>query len=220
MDKSIFKFDSNTKQRKIIKGTIIFLVTLFIGIIIYSVTDLIINADKTANIEILVAPSDAKVEIDGKSYSTKANIRIKPGTYAVKIEKDGFISFNGSITANADETSYLYEFLNEQDENGTYYKDNENEAGRAQQVSDKKADIFHETYNGTDNIWNVTPYDNYQGGYKIYAEKDESGNPIIKVYLYTCSNDRLAKLKDKALEYLEEQKIDLKKYKIEYSNCN
>lgn len=218
--KNIFRFDSNKKQKKIVRGTVVFLLAALVGVFVYSVVNLIVNADKTATIEVLVAPSDAILTIDGRTFPTDTKIKIKPGTYAVKIEKNGFISYNGSIKATDGETSYLYEYLNEEDENGTYYKDNEKEAGRAQQISDKIADIFHENYNGTDNIWNITPYDDYPSGYKIYAEKDTSGTITLNVYLYTCDASRVEKLKEKALEYLEEKKVDLGKYLIKYSNCN
>ena len=217
---NLFRFDSNNKQKKYVKASIVFVVALFIGFVIYSVTTWLLNIDKTATIEVLVAPNDAVVKIDGKTYPTESKIKIKPGTYAVQIEKDGFISYNGSIKAIADETSYLYEFLNETDENGNYYNDHESDNARTQQISDKKADVFHEKYNGTDQIWNVTPYDDYNSGYKIYAEKNETGNIIVNIYLYTCSDSRIETLKQKAHEYLEEKKIDLKKYEVKYSSCS
>ena len=221
MKENLFRFDSNKKQKKWVKLTAVFLVAAFIGIIIYSITTLIINRDKTATIDILVAPSDAVLTIDGKVYPTDATLKIEPGTYAVKIEKSGFIAFNGTIKATADETAYLYEFLNEEDENGTFYKDHEQDNLRTQQISDKKADIFHENYTGTDQIWNVTPYDDYPSGYKIYAEKSDN-TTIINIYLYTCSTDRLEKLKEKAHAYLEENKVDytnITKYSVKYTSC-
>ena len=219
--KDLFRFDKEeSKKKKALRGTIIFLIAVLVGVTLYSLTSIIINRDKTATIEILVAPTDAEVRIDGRIFPTKATVKIEPGTYAVQIKKDNFIEFNGSIIAKANETAYIYEFLNETDKNGTFYKDNEKEAGRAQEISDKKSDIFHEDYNGTDQIWNVTPYDNYPGGYKIYAEKNKKGNIIVNVYLYTCDDSRVEKLKEKAKEYLEEQKIDLEKYSINYKSCS
>ena len=219
MPENIFRFNSNEKQKKFFKASVIFFIAVFIGILIYSIIHLIVNVDKTATIKILVAPSDATVIIDGKTVKTEGDLKIEPGTYAVKIEKTGFISYNGSIEAIADNISYLYEYLNEEDENGTFYQDNEKEASRTQHISDKKADLFHESYTGTDNIWNITPYNDYKAGYKIFAEKSEEGKILVTIYLYTCQNDRLEKLKKSALEYLEENKIDLKKYEIKYSSC-
>ena len=105
---NIFRFESNEKQKKLVRLTAVFIITAFIGIVIYSIVHLIINADKTATIEVLVAPSDSVLTIDGKVFPTDTKIRIKPGTYAVKIEKDGFISYNGSIKASDGEISYLY----------------------------------------------------------------------------------------------------------------
>jgi hypothetical protein len=202
-----------------LKIAVISIIVLMLGVIAYSLTMLYINRDKTATIDILVAPTSAEVVIDGESYPTKKTIKVKPGTYTVKIKKDGFIEYNGQITANADETAYLYEYLNEIDENGTFYKNNQIEAARAQEISDKVADRFHKTYNGTDKIWNVTPYDNYPAGYKIYAQKDQSDNITITIYLYTCDDSRIKKLKEKALEYLNENQIDLNKYTVKYKSC-
>ena len=217
---SLFRFDSNNKQKKFVKATAVFIVAFFIGIALYSITSLILNADKTATIEVLVAPKDANLIIDGRTFPTEAKIKIKPGTYSVKIEKDGFISYNGSIKVNGNEVAYIYEFLNETDENGTYYKDHQEDLARTQQISDKKADLFHEQYTGTDDIWTVTPYDDYSSGYKIFANKAEDGKIIVNIYLYTCDNSRVDKLKQKAHEYLEEKKIDTKKYELKYSNCS
>ncbi len=218
--RNLFRFESNNKQKKYVKATFIFIIVLFIGVLIYSIINLIINADKTATIDILVAPADATLTIDGKTYPTEATIKIKPGTYSVKIEKDGFISYNGSINALDQQTAYIYEYLNENDEKGTYYKNHEEDLARTQQISDKKADVFHEEYTGTDEIWNVTPYDDYSSGYKIYAEKDENGKIIVNIYLYTCSDSKVEKLKEKAHDYLEEKKINLNKYTFNYSNCS
>ena len=216
---NLFRFDSNTKQKKFVKYSLIFLIAVFIGIFIYSTASLIINADKTATIEVLVAPSDSTLTIDGRNFPTKTTIRIKPGTYSVKIEKDGFISYNNSITAEDKRTVYLYEYLNEEDENGTFYQNNEEENQRTQQIYNKKADLFHEEYTGTDNIWNITPYDNYNQGYRIFAEKDDNKKILVNIYLYTCSDSKIEDLKTKALNYLKENNINPENYVIEYSSC-
>ena len=203
-----------------LKIALISLFLILFGIIIYSITMLYINRDKTATVDILVAPTDAEVWINGELYPTKKTFKIEPGTYSVKIKKDGFIEYNNQITASSEETAYIYEYLNEENQDGTFYKDNPDEAGRAQEISDKIADIFHKDYNGTDKIWNITPYDNYPGGYKIYAEKENDDNIVVTVYLYTCDNSRTKKLKEKAIGYLKENNIELEKYTIKYKSCD
>ena len=218
MRKSFFRADSNEKQKKIFKASIVGLAIIFILIIIFVIVNHILNIDKTSEIKILVAPSNAIVTIDGQIYKTDTTIKIKPGIYNVKIDRTGFISFHTSIEAKADETTYLYEYLSEEDSDGTYYKDNEKEAGIAQRISDFKADAFHENYTGSDPIWGVTPYYSYKEGIKITAEKDGSKTKI-KVYLYTCIEDEISKLRQKAVDYLEENNINLSNYEITYSNC-
>ena len=113
----------------------------------------------------------------------------------------------------------LYKYLNEEDENGTFYQNNEEENQRTQQIYDKKADLFHEEYTGTDNIWNITPYDNYNQGYRILAEKDDNKKILVNIYLYTCSDSKIEDLKIKALNYLKENNINPENYVIEYSSC-
>ena len=221
MQKSnLLKHDSTEQQKKLVRFSLLFLAFIFISLIIYSLIIFTINKDKTSTIKILVAPSDAIVSIDGRDFSTDTTLKFRPGTYTLKIEKAGFVSLNTTITAEPDQTTYIYEYLTELDKNGTYYKDHEKESTRTQQIADYKADLLHETYTGTDQIWNVTPYNDYNSGYKISAEKNQDGRITINIYLYTCTNSRLEKLKSKALDYLEENKIDLKNYLIKYSNCS
>ena len=218
-DTSLFGFTSNEKQKRIVRYSLLFVAIIFIGIIIFFIIDTILNIDKTSSIRILVAPSDSTVTIDGNRYGTNTTIRIQPGSHDVKIEKPGFVAYHNSIDAKDGETAYLYEYLNEENEDGTFYKDNEREASIAQHVSDLKADLFHQNYNGTDPIWNVTPYYNYKEGIKITAQKTENDSVAIDVYLLTCIDEDIPNLKQKALDYFEENKINLKNYTINYRNC-
>ena len=219
--RSYFRADSEGKRKKFFKFSLIGAIAIFIGIIIFAIVNFIINIDKTAEIKILVAPSDSIVTIDGKKYSTDTTIRVIPGTYDVKIEKSGFISYHNSITASSGETTYLYEYLNEEGSNGTYYSSNEREAGIAQRISDFRADKYHEEYTGSDPIWGVTPYYSYSEGIKISASKasDDSNEVEIEVYLYTCVDSEVSTLKQKAIDYLNNNGINLEKYEVKYSNC-
>lgn len=218
MERSFFRADSNEKQKKIFKASILVITIAILATIIFFTINHFLNLDKTAEIQILVAPSDAIVTIDGKIYKTNETIKIIPGTYDVKIDKTGFISYHNSLEAKANEITYLYEYLNEENENGTFYKDNEKESNIAQKISDFKADKFHENYTGTDPIWGITPYYSYKEGIKITAEKVNE-KVKINVYLYTCLETEISKLRQKALDYLEENNLDLKNYEITYSNC-
>lgn len=218
MEKGLFRADSSEKQKKIFKASIIIFIITAIALIIFLTVNFFLNIDKTSELKILVAPSDSIVTIDGKIYSTDTTIKLVPGTYDVKIEKSGFIQYHNSIEAKANETYYLYEYLNEENENGDFYRNNEKEAGIAQRISDFKADKLHEIYTGSDPIWGVTPYYSYKEGIKITAKKEDNKTKV-NIYLYTCTDTEISKLKQKAINYLEENNIDLKNYEVSYSNC-
>ena len=219
----LFSFNSSEeKQRASIKRLGIGLIFIIILIIVISVAYLIINKDKTASIEILVAPSSAAVKIGEGNFNTNTTIKIKPGTYEVKISKDGFVEYTGEIEAKDGETSYLYEFLTPNDDNKNYYKNNESEYSLIQTISDRKDAVYLDgLISGSDKIFSITPYNNYDGGYKINTSTDEESNKtIIKIYLYTCGETpQLEEFKNNALDYLKKNSIDLDKYIIEYSNC-
>lgn len=216
--RSFFRANSNEKQQKIFKASIVGMIIIFILIIVFTVVNYFANIDKTSEIKILVAPSTSIVTIGGETYSTDTTIRVKPGTYDVKIEKTGFVSYHSALTAKANETTYLYEYLNEEGDSRTFYRENEKEAGIAQRISDFKADRFQENYTGTDPIWGITPYYSYKEGIKITAEKN-GDKTKISVYLYTCVEDEISKLRQKAVNYLEENNINLSDYEVMYSNC-
>ena len=220
MKKSLFRFNSNNKQKKFFKASLVFFISLFIGFVVYSVTKYIINIDKTATIEVLVAPSDATLIIDNREFPTKATIKIKPGIYSVEIKKDGFVNYTGEINAIANQTVYLYEYLKDKDGNTNVSDENSEDALRIQQINDTTDELYYKAFVGDDPIWNITPINDYSSGYRISAEKNEENKTVINIFLYTCSKDRTEKLKQGALEYLKENKIDLNNYIIKYSNCS
>lgn len=209
------KKDSDQKKRKYFKLTIFGIAAIIFGFLVFISIDTIINHDKTANIKIVVAPASATVKIGDETYNTNTTIRIKPGTYEVSIEKDGFKPYKNTIEAKQYETSYLYEYLEEKDENGTYYQNND--YNLVQQISDFKNDLTRETYTNSDPIWNITPYYSYEKGIKITADKAEDGKILIHVRFQTCLDSNIETLKNAAEEYLKYHNIDLKNYTIDYA---
>lgn len=209
---------NDNQRKKLIKGFVITLIIIFIAIIIYSISYLVHRALNPAAIEILVAPHDASLTIDGKKYNTNTTIYTKEGEYSYRIERDGFIELTGSITAKNNETVYLYEYLNPEDNNSKYYEENEEDKSRKATIEQKHASLFQDNYSGSDRIWTITPYDNYKQGIKITAKKGED-KTTINVYLYTCLENEVEQFTNKANNYLKEKGIILENYNIDYKWC-
>lgn len=169
-NRDLFKFNPSEKQKKIIKGLFVAFIIIFAIILFTAGLSKIMNRDKTATVKILVAPTDAIVQIGGETYGTDKEVKLTPGDYNIFIKKDGFNNYSTKITLKKDDTYNLYEYLTQTDENGTFYKDNLRESSRAQEISDRNADLNNAKFNGTDPIWNITPYENYKQGIKITAE--------------------------------------------------
>ena len=68
------------------------------------------NAQKTATISIDVAPIDAEILIGGQKYENGAH-QIKPGTYDVKIAREGLSTKEFTINVSGDSVTNLVIFL-------------------------------------------------------------------------------------------------------------
>ena len=76
------------------------------------------NANRPAFLDILVAPVDANVMIDGEEYRN-AVYEMEPGHYTATITKEGFIEKN--------KTAGLYLYMEPTDGNWDFYKKKENQ---------------------------------------------------------------------------------------------
>lgn len=98
----------DTKNNRIlfISG-IVAIAVIFIVIIALFIRNLFYDT----TVEILVAPSFATVEIDGKKHKSDTTVKLKSGTHSVKISADGFNGEELSLNTAKDETSTIYTYL-------------------------------------------------------------------------------------------------------------
>ena len=217
-----FDLKTNDEHELKIKKAILFAIGVLGIILLVAIIHFIINLPKTSKIEILVAPKDAVVEIGDKKFGTEKTIRIEPGTYKVKIHREGFIDYEGEIEAKKDETSYILEYLIETESTKNYYKNNDDDHSRRQTIEDLRADHFKDNSNmNSDKIFSLTPFDDYVGGYKITA-KDEGEKTTLTIYIYTCNDenaDDYKRFKGNALKHLEDIGININNYTVKYTQC-
>lgn len=76
---------------------------------------------QSAQVEILVAPTSAKVVIDGKEYQN-GTYNLFPGEYVAEIKADGFEGKERTITLEAGRKTRIYDFLTGKDSDFSYYE--------------------------------------------------------------------------------------------------
>ena len=212
-------YTNEDRQQKTVRIAIIGLIVLFIGIIAFTINHFVYIAMYPVEVRILIAPKDAKLTINNKQYNTSGTARFKEGDYTIKVEKSEFISLEKTVTFKKGEDNRIYEYLEREDGNKTWFESDRENQTRFESVSEFKAREIQNNY-AEDKIFLITPKDNYVDGYKISAAKDEEGKITINIYLYACGKTpQLDQFKNNAIKYLTDNNINLEDYKVNYSNC-
>lgn len=194
----------------IIAGVVIFIIAVIAILIAW-----IIDIPKTATIEVIVAPSDAKILIGEKRYKNGIH-KIRPGDYSIAVTRDDFSPYASEFSIEEGEMKKLLVCLNENDGNTWYDEHKEDD-----DICRKAAELASEEYKKekqTADIYSVTPYNSYDDGFNIVAFEDEEKGTIIKITLLSCKEARREALKPNALDWLKRHNVDPEQYTIEYAN--
>ena len=200
----------SNRIKLIIAGIVIFVIAVIAILIAW-----IINIPKTATIEVIVAPSDAKILIGEKRYKNGTH-KIEPGDYSIAVTRDDFSPYASEFSIEEGETKKLLVCLNEIDGNTWYDEHKEDD-----DICRKAAELASEEYKKekqTADIYSVTPYNSYDDGFNIVAYEDEEKGTIVKITLLSCKEARREALKPNALEWLKKHNVDPEQYTIEYAN--
>ena len=218
---SNFVFDQpKTKKSKSLINLILFFLVISLVIIIYFFFQWIINYDKTATLDYYLAPSTVTATINNQPLKSDDKIKLKPGTYTIKVSQPGFTEISKNIELKVNQTTYFYEYLEPDSSNQDYYKNHSAEESRTQHISDFKADLERKSYTDSDPVFKVTPYSSYQAGFSIAAEKQPQTTKVkLKITLFTCSDQQIEELKSAAYKYLIDNKLNPNSYDIEVTSC-
>ena len=200
----------SNRIKLIIAGVVIFVIAVIAILIAW-----IINIPKTATIEVIVAPSDAKILIGEKRYKNGTH-KIEPGDYSIAVTRDNFSPYASEFSIEEGETKKLLVCLNEIDGNTWYDEHKEDD-----DICRKAAELASEEYKKekqTADVYSVTPYNSYDDGFNIVAFEDEEKGTIIKITLLSCKEARREALKPNALDWLKRHNVDPEQYTIEYAN--
>lgn len=132
---------------------------LFLNVVAVLVVVLVIviHASKTATVDIMVAPSEAVVELNGAKYENMQSHNIAPGEYQVKISMDGMQTKEFEISVENDGFVRIWTYL--LDENGgfEYYMDHSDDAEILKDVADDEAKAWLEELSRVWGIREVLP---------------------------------------------------------------
>lgn len=189
-------------------------------IIIISITFYYFSIN-SSNIDILVAPKNAELYIDGKKYPNKGTFITTPGKKEVIIKADGFTEYKKDIIFYSRQNTLIHEMLNPDDSNKDYYSTHPEEANLYEQIYEEKFAKEIDQYD-KDPIFKITPVRNFKLGFSASASRDEKDfNKItLTIDLMTCRDNQVENLKKVAESYFKQKGINLSKYQVKYTHCD
>ncbi len=175
----------------------------------------------SAGIDILVAPKNAELYIDGKKYPNKGTFITTPGKKEVIIKADGFTEYKKDIIFYSRQNTLIHEMLNPDDSNKDYYSTHPEEANLYEQIYEEKFAKEIDQYD-KDPIFKITPVRNFKLGFSASASRDEKDfNKItLTIDLMTCRDNQVENLKKVAESYFKQKGINLSKYQVKYTHCD
>ena len=149
---------------------------LFLNVILVLVAILIVtlHLSKTATVDIMVAPSEAVVELNGVSYGNQQAHDVRPGNYHVKISMAGMQTKEYDLELVENEFARIRTYL--VDENGgfSYYVEHPEDMEILEDVADAEAKEFLEEYGRLHAIVDVLPL--------TYANTfDENATEVVSI---------------------------------------
>ena len=132
----------------------------------------IIHNSKTATIDILVAPENATIEINGKTYENYQSYDLAPGDYTAVISMEYMQTREVSFTLNDGDFYRLHTYLLSADGSFAYYEQAPNDAQILIKVSDENSADYVASYQKRYSIVDKLPiyFDDYRDNYTFYTQ--------------------------------------------------
>ena len=203
-------------KKKIIIGVALVLVLIIGAVIYYAVW----NGIYSATMNIMVAPSIAKVKVDGREHGVMEEFRVKPGEYTAEISAEGFVTKSVTVTATAGETANIFEYLEPVEGNENWYAEHGEDGAMIGDIMYLQFGEANEKLAEKNPIMRVLPMkvEYYTANYARYIRYDlnyEGGeDEKITIFIndFSGGNEELAKERLNSLGY------DLSEYEIKYND--
>lgn len=199
------------------KGIKIAITTIICSFILIIVL-FIINQIRNSTIEILVAPTFAKIEINGKTYSSEKTIKTSPKDedLVAIISADGFETKEIIFKAEKNQTSYIYAALNHEEDGEQWYLNQKDtkEYDRYVMVEEAIFNLASELYGKKYPITSILPYIDYEHDYRIDYGDYEGCEDGFCLQITDNSGDN----HERALQYIRDHGFNPDDYQIAYKN--
>ena len=203
------------------KATIIVFVLLFIAILSISLYYIIDDNLRSVTIRFMIAPSSATITLNDTEYQSAKDYKIKPGEYHLLIEKEGFNSYQETITPTEDDVININVSLEVLPGNEDYYKLHPDEAYALETIWTNQMTAGSDLVYESSPIVSILPinveyyiqnkqYVHYQISFRI----DDPENVVILIDDYTGQNY------DAALERIRTEGFNPEDYSIEYRDLS
>jgi hypothetical protein len=213
--KKLWKYIKKDNRRLLAVVAIAFVAIL----VLIAVITGIIDARKTATIDVLVAPESASVKINGHNYKNGLH-KVEPGDFTVVITKDGFNSYEESFSLASGENKDLAVYLLQTDGGYDWYLSHPDDdiimTGVGDKQAGKKANEALEKYP----ILKILPYRDSNGTSDYTISPKFTGDELtaLVIELNTCAEYSKGIYKNEALLWLGEQGFDPNNYQIEITD--
>jgi hypothetical protein len=191
-------------------GTGLFIV-LLIGLGIY-------KAGFSAKLNIVVTPKDSVATVNGKKI-TPSILRVKPGSYTIKVTRTGFTDYSATVTATKGVTKFVgVALIPNSPQTANWYTNNPADQLKNQQISSQNFDIQSEALTKSNPLIQNLPFIDERSNYRIdygFSKLHPDDTNAVAIYITTNAGDQTAK--DGALGWLHFMGYDPAKLEIIYS---
>jgi hypothetical protein len=205
----------NNKTTKVL----VILITIFImGAIVYKFID---NSQKTAAIDVIVAPASSKILIGNKHFPNGTH-KIRPGEYSISITKDGFEPYSTKIIAKENETAQLKIFLLPSNGSYEWYYSHPEDAKLLDPIKDYTYTKNLDELKNKNPIINILPIQvaEYSNNYSVYTEFSINYKQTEADRITLVIDDITGGNENKALDIIRAKGFNPDEYNIEYNNAS
>ena len=191
---------------------------ILIVLIILVASGLFFATRKSATLEILVAPTSARIVINDKDYQN-GTYKFEPGNMVATISKAGFTTKTVNFVLNEHQVTKLYVYLLEEGGGYDWYLEHAEDAKILSKIGDTEADYKSEQYRKKYPVSTVLPivYANYDKEWNYTEYRIDGGQ------FDGCKTDFCIKITDvtggnyeNAIEQIENKGYSLDDYQILY----
>lgn len=132
---------------------------LFLNVVavLIAILVIIIYQSKTATVDIMVTPSAAVIELNGKKYDNLATHDVRPGEYHVRISMEGMQAKEYDLNLADNGFARIWDYLLDADGGFSYYVSHPEDAMLLEDVADAEAREFLQEFAERQSIRDVLP---------------------------------------------------------------